>query len=113
MNESNSVVCVVDDDASTRERKEDIPLLATYFIEVLVKELGCPKPGLTQTGIEMLLAYHWLGSRIVVPLCPAAAVLNHLTPSSRGSTPRARRTESRKVARSRTHTICRILCLTN
>ena len=30
-----------------RERKEDIPFLATHFVELLVKELGCPKPRLT------------------------------------------------------------------
>src|SRR5271170_3615752 len=34
--------------AALRERKEDIPLLARYFIELLINELGCPKPRLTR-----------------------------------------------------------------
>jgi DNA-binding NtrC family response regulator len=48
--------------AALRERKEDIPLLATHFVEVLVKELGCPKPRLTRAGIETLLGYDWPGN---------------------------------------------------
>jgi DNA-binding NtrC family response regulator len=40
--------------AALRDRKEDIPLLATHFIDVSVKELGCPKPRLTRAGIETL-----------------------------------------------------------
>jgi DNA-binding NtrC family response regulator len=48
--------------AALRERKEDIPLLATHFVELLVKELGCPKPRLTRPGIETLLAYDWPGN---------------------------------------------------
>jgi transcriptional regulator with GAF, ATPase, and Fis domain len=39
--------------AALRERKEDIPLLATHFVELLVKELDCPKPRLTRPGIEL------------------------------------------------------------
>ena len=48
--------------AALRERKEDIPLLATHFVESLVKELGCPKPRLTRAGIETLLGYDWPGN---------------------------------------------------
>src|SRR5271165_4185726 len=48
--------------AALRERKEDIPLLATHFVEVLGKELGCPKPRLTRAGIETLLGYEWPGN---------------------------------------------------
>jgi transcriptional regulator with GAF, ATPase, and Fis domain len=48
--------------SALRERKEDIPLLATHFVEVLVKELGCPKPRLTRAGIETLLGYDWPGN---------------------------------------------------
>ena len=43
--------------AALRERKEDIPLLTTHFIELLVKELGCPKPRLTRAGTETLQGY--------------------------------------------------------
>ena len=45
-----------------RERKEDIPLLATHFIEMLAKELGCPKPRLTKAGIDALQNYAWPGN---------------------------------------------------
>jgi DNA-binding NtrC family response regulator len=48
--------------AALRERKEDIPLLATHFVELLVKELGCPKPRLTSAGIETLKGYDWPGN---------------------------------------------------
>src|SRR5260221_1093372 len=45
-----------------RDRKEDVPLLATHFIEVSVKGLGCPKPRLTRAGIETLQSYDWPGN---------------------------------------------------
>ena len=48
--------------AALRERKEDIPLLATHFVELLVKQLRCPKPRLTQAGIETLQGYDWPGN---------------------------------------------------
>jgi DNA-binding NtrC family response regulator len=48
--------------AALRERKEDIPLLATHFVESLVKELGFPKPRLTRAGIEALQGYDWPGN---------------------------------------------------
>jgi DNA-binding NtrC family response regulator len=45
-----------------RERKEDIPLLTGHFVELLVKELGCPRPRLTQAGVESLQRYDWPGN---------------------------------------------------
>jgi len=48
--------------APLRERKEDIPLLTTHFVELLVKELRCPKPRLTRAGIETLQNYDWPGN---------------------------------------------------
>jgi DNA-binding NtrC family response regulator len=48
--------------AALRERKEDIPLLATHFVEVLVRELGCPEPRLTRAGIETLQGHDWSGN---------------------------------------------------
>ena len=48
--------------AALREREEDIPLLANHFVELSVKELGCPKPSLTPAGIKTLLAYDWPGN---------------------------------------------------
>jgi DNA-binding NtrC family response regulator len=48
--------------APLRDRKEDIALLATHFIEIAVKELGCLRPRLTRAGIETLLNYDWPGN---------------------------------------------------
>ena len=48
--------------APLTERKEDIPLLAKHFVELLVKELGCPNPRLTRAGIETLQSYDWPGN---------------------------------------------------
>src|SRR6201987_3904541 len=48
--------------APLRERKDDIPLLAKHFIELSVKELGCPTPRLTPAGIETLQGYVWPGN---------------------------------------------------
>ena len=48
--------------AALRERKEDIRLLATHFVEVLVEELGCPEPRITRAGIETLQSYDWPGN---------------------------------------------------
>jgi transcriptional regulator with GAF, ATPase, and Fis domain len=48
--------------APLRDRKEDIPLLASHFIEIAVKELRCPRPRLTRAGIETLLNYDWPGN---------------------------------------------------
>ena len=55
--------------APLRDRKEDIALLATHFIEIAVKELGCPRPRLTRAGIETLLNYDWPGN--IRELCNA------------------------------------------
>ena len=48
--------------APLRERKEDILLLAMHFVELSVRELGCPKPRLTRAGIEILQGYNWPGN---------------------------------------------------
>jgi DNA-binding NtrC family response regulator len=45
-----------------REHKEDIPILATHFVELSAKELGWPKPRLTRAGIETLQDYNWPGN---------------------------------------------------
>jgi transcriptional regulator with GAF, ATPase, and Fis domain len=47
---------------SLRERKEDIPLLASHFIEIAVAELKCPRPRLTRAGIDKLVSYEWPGN---------------------------------------------------
>jgi DNA-binding NtrC family response regulator len=48
--------------APLRDRKEDIPLLAEHFVELSVKELGCPRPRLTRAGMETLQGYNWPGN---------------------------------------------------
>jgi DNA-binding NtrC family response regulator len=48
--------------APLRERREDIPLLAQYFVGVLAKELRCPKPRLTEAGVARLQSYDWPGN---------------------------------------------------
>jgi DNA-binding NtrC family response regulator len=45
-----------------RERREDIPLLAEYFVALLVKELKCLKPRLTEAGVARLQNYDWPGN---------------------------------------------------
>jgi transcriptional regulator with GAF, ATPase, and Fis domain len=45
-----------------RERREDIPLLAKHFVELLVKELKCRKPRLTEAGVVKLQDYDWPGN---------------------------------------------------
>jgi DNA-binding NtrC family response regulator len=48
--------------APLRDRKEDIPLLATHFIDSSVKEFGCARPILTRFGLEILQKYDWPGN---------------------------------------------------
>ena len=48
--------------APLRDRMEDIPLLAKHFVEMSVEQLQCPRPRLTQAGIELLLRYDWPGN---------------------------------------------------
>jgi transcriptional regulator with GAF, ATPase, and Fis domain len=48
--------------APLRDRKDDILFLATHFVELAVKELGCVRPRLTRAGIETLQSYDWPGN---------------------------------------------------
>ena len=48
--------------APLRERKADIPLVAAFFLNLMAKELGCPKARLTRAGIETLQNYDWPGN---------------------------------------------------
>jgi DNA-binding NtrC family response regulator len=45
-----------------RERREDIPLLAKYFVGILEKELKCPRARLTEAGVARLQSYDWPGN---------------------------------------------------
>jgi transcriptional regulator with GAF, ATPase, and Fis domain len=45
-----------------RERKDDIPLLASHFVDLSVKDINCRRPRLTRAAIEKLQAYDWPGN---------------------------------------------------
>jgi DNA-binding NtrC family response regulator len=45
-----------------RERKEDIPILASYFIDYFNKELTKSVRGLSREAQETMMAYHWPGN---------------------------------------------------
>ena len=45
-----------------RERKEDIPLLSEFFIDLACKRTGVSKRVLTKSALEKLYDYHWPGN---------------------------------------------------
>jgi Nif-specific regulatory protein len=45
-----------------RERREDVPPLAQYFLERYTREIGKPVAGLSQAALEALSAYDWPGN---------------------------------------------------
>jgi two-component system nitrogen regulation response regulator NtrX len=45
-----------------RERREDLPLLADYFLERFAREQGQPVKRLTDDAVRALQAYHWPGN---------------------------------------------------
>jgi DNA-binding NtrC family response regulator len=45
-----------------RDRREDIPLLARYFLERLTHELGKEVEGFTEEGLRLLMDYNWPGN---------------------------------------------------
>lgn len=47
---------------SLNERKEDIPLLVTYFLELIAAEYGQTKKGLEPAAMEALKNYDWTGN---------------------------------------------------
>lgn len=47
---------------SLDERKDDIPLLAGYFIELICAEYGMPRKVITQDAITALQAIQWTGN---------------------------------------------------
>jgi len=82
-----------------RERKEDVALLAQHFIKLSAKELGCPKPRLTQAGMVQLQSYEWPGNiREMRNLIERAVILarggalEFDLPASSGASPAALRT---------------------
>jgi len=47
---------------SLRDRKEDIPLLIDYFIELYNKEFGKKVKGISKQALDVLYNYHWPGN---------------------------------------------------
>jgi len=45
-----------------RERREDVPLLADYFLAKVTRELGVRNPGITPEAYELLSAHSWPGN---------------------------------------------------
>ncbi len=45
-----------------RERLEDIPLLAEYFLARFSAEMGIANPGLTEESLNLLKSHHWPGN---------------------------------------------------
>ena len=45
-----------------RERREDIPLLVTHFIQKFGKQLGKEARGITPEGLAVLERHHWPGN---------------------------------------------------
>lgn len=47
---------------SLRERLEDVPVLADFFLQKYARETGKPVEGLTPRAVEILLGYGWPGN---------------------------------------------------
>ncbi|MFO0569509.1 MAG: sigma 54-interacting transcriptional regulator [Polyangiaceae bacterium] len=45
-----------------RERRDDVPLLAGFFLERYSKEVGKPIAGFSQGAMELLMSYDWPGN---------------------------------------------------
>jgi DNA-binding NtrC family response regulator len=45
-----------------RERKEDVPALAEFFLEKFARESAKPVQGLTPAAMKMLMDFHWPGN---------------------------------------------------
>ncbi|MCP4353191.1 MAG: sigma-54-dependent Fis family transcriptional regulator [Desulfobacterales bacterium] len=60
-----------------RERREDIPLLVNYFLDLFRKELGKPVLGFSKEAMTLLSEYHWPGNIRELKNCiERAAIMN-------------------------------------
>jgi len=76
-----------------RERREDIPTLATHFLKRYTQELGKPVAGFSQQAMELLMSYDFPGNvrelenevqRLVIQCEPGGYVMaEHLSPRIR------------------------------
>ncbi|MFO0549828.1 MAG: sigma 54-interacting transcriptional regulator [Polyangiaceae bacterium] len=66
-----------------RERRDDIPLLATHFLARYAEEMGKPVGGFSQQALELMISYEWPGNvrelqnevqRLVIQLEPGSFV---------------------------------------
>ncbi|HIG28156.1 MAG TPA: sigma-54-dependent Fis family transcriptional regulator [Verrucomicrobiales bacterium] len=48
--------------APLRERKDDVPLLINHFLNILSKEMGVSKPGISPVAFKGLIAYEYPGN---------------------------------------------------
>ncbi len=47
---------------SLNERREDIPLLVDYFLDIIASEYGQPKKSVDKNAMDALQAYNWTGN---------------------------------------------------
>ncbi len=47
---------------SLNERKDDIPLLADYFLNLICQEMGMPVKTISNEGLQLLTEKNWLGN---------------------------------------------------
>lgn len=60
-----------------RERKEDLILLSTYFLQKIAKKLGKKLTGLSAASLQQMNAYHWPGNiRELEHLLERAAIMS-------------------------------------
>ena len=80
-----------------RERKEDIPALAAYFLEEFARAYGRKPKELTPQALEALEEYHWPGNvRELRNLIERIVILNPQSRIDARHIPLAPRAESRR-----------------
>ena len=47
---------------SLNERREDVPLLVDYFLDMIATEYGQPKKAIDQKAMDALQQYNWTGN---------------------------------------------------
>jgi transcriptional regulator with GAF, ATPase, and Fis domain len=61
-----------------RERASDVPLLASYFVERVARQLGKPAPRIGAADLERLARYTWPGNvRELASIIERAVILSH------------------------------------
>ncbi|MEX2270063.1 MAG: sigma-54 dependent transcriptional regulator [Vicinamibacterales bacterium] len=58
-----------------RERREDIPMLARFFVERVCRDLKKPTPSISPAALEALERYHWPGNVRELQNCLERAVI--------------------------------------